>query len=225
MQYLEGQAILLFFSFYVIIAGSLALMTRFFTIPFEIIRKGYHIMATSSILILLYAFYHWISALVAVVLLACIVCLVLPLAIKIPGMQKLSIGREGKFGEVLKQAGYFFITLAILITLIWGIFGDSAKVHIIIGMGALGIGDAVAALIGKKYGKHRFKKIFDPHKTIEGSLAMASAVLIFSTVIYYYLNEAILSNSIFPALIISVVSTLVVTSQIIWLRTRRIVSN
>lgn len=205
MQYFEWQSSILFLGYYVIIAGLLALITRFCSVQQEIIRKGYHLMATGSIIILLYAFSHWISALYAVLFLATLVYIILPLAIKIPGMNKLSIGRQGKFKEVLKQAGYFFIALISLITLIWGGAGDDYKIHIVMGMAALGIGDAAAALIGKKFGKHQFKMFFDKQKSVEGSVAMAITVFLTAfMLLYFFTNQTLL-----PALISSVIIGLV----------------
>ena len=57
--------------------------------------------------------------------------------------------------------------------------GEEYKIHIAVGITALGLGDASAALIGKYFGKTKLRlKLFDRRKTIEGSLAMVGFAFI-----------------------------------------------
>ena len=61
--------------------------------------------------------------------------------------------------------------LAVCNSICWGLLGD--KYLGIACMYAWGVGDAFAALVGKKFGKHKITwKYADHHKSLEGSAAM-----------------------------------------------------
>ena len=61
--------------------------------------------------------------------------------------------------------------LAAAIAVCWGWLDD--KLLVLACMYAWGVGDAFAALIGKRFGKHKLNwKRVDPRKSVEGSLAM-----------------------------------------------------
>jgi len=78
---------------------------------------------------------------------------------------------ERKGGEFKNSMLLAFTMLAVCNTLCWGLLGD--KYLGIACMYAWGMGDAFAALIGKRFGKHKIQwKWADRHKSIEGSLAM-----------------------------------------------------
>ncbi|NMB39090.1 MAG: hypothetical protein GX994_05905 [Firmicutes bacterium] len=176
MRFIYAIAILI--GYYGLSAGLIAIFSRFFPKLKELSRKAYHLMACLSVFILVFAFNEWYLAVLAVILLASLVYIILPLASLNPKLKKLSIGR-GRFTEVLKQASYFFLTVSLLIAIIWGLLGSTYKIHIIIGLMILGVGDAAAALVGKRFGKHHFKfPLFDSNKTIEGSAAMAIATFV-----------------------------------------------
>ena len=62
-------------------------------------------------------------------------------------------------------------------TVCWGLFGD--KYLVLASIYAWGIGDAFAALIGKRFGKHKIRwKITDGKKSVEGSFAMFLCALV-----------------------------------------------
>ena len=82
-----------------------------------------------------------------------------------------SFVNERKKGEFVSSMVYAVGMMAFSIAVCWGLFGD--KYLVLASIYAWGIGDALAALIGKKFGKHKIKwKIADGKKSIEGSLAM-----------------------------------------------------
>ena len=74
---------------------------------------------------------------------------------------------ERSKGELKISLLVVFSMFAVVITICRGILGDSMLV--LASVYAWGFGDAAAALIGKKYGKH---KILGGKKSWEGSLAM-----------------------------------------------------
>ena len=76
-------------------------------------------------------------------------------------------------------------------------------------IGALGIlimgyGDGFAAIVGVKYGKHKFK-VLGNNKSLEGTLAMFLFSFIVSLVILYIFNPV---NIILYSLVLSVVATI-----------------
>lgn len=173
MDYLDWAGVGWFFLYYVFGAGSLALLSSVVHLPKEVVRKGYHVMACGSVFVLLECFDHWFSAVIALAIFITAVFIAVPLAYRLFDLRSLSVQRGSSILEVLRQAALFLTSMAILITLIWGVLGEQYKPHIAIGMMALSLGDAAAALIGKRFGKRKLKsRIFDPNKTVEGSLAM-----------------------------------------------------
>ena len=63
------------------------------------------------------------------------------------------------------------------ISVCWGLFGD--KLLTLACVYAWGIGDAFAALVGKRFGRHKIKlPLADPRKSWEGSAAMFLSALI-----------------------------------------------
>ncbi len=213
MPFIYAVAILI--GYYALSAGGIAIFSKFFPKLKEISRKAYHMMACLSVFILVFAFNHWYLAVLAVGMLASLVFIVLPLANLIPKLKSLSIGRKGKFNEVLKQAGFFFLTISLLIGLIWGIFGSDYKVHIIVGLTVLGVGDAAAALFGKRYGKRKLKfSFFDTNKTIEGSLAMVVTAFVGVLAVLLLFTEISFWYALVSSLILALLGTLVEAASI-----------
>lgn len=173
MTTLDWYGVGWFFLYFILGAGTLALLSYFVKLPKEIVRKGYHVMACGSIFVLLELFPNWYGALIALAIFITVVFIVVPLATRFLKLQSLSVQRGSSIREVLRQAALFLSSMGILITLIWGLIGEEYKLHIAVGMMALSLGDAAAALIGKNFGKRKLRlKIFDKNKTVEGSLAM-----------------------------------------------------
>lgn len=196
--------------YYIISAGLLGLTSHFFHFPKEIIRKAYHLMACFSIFIILEAFNTWQGALAGILTLVGLVWIILPLATRLSVFKKITIARSGVILEVLKQATYFFATIIVLILAFWYLTGPEMKYHIIVGIGALALGDTAAALIGKKFGKKKLTfPMFDPNKTLVGTLAMivASVVSIFITLAYY--NPISITFNLVSALILAIIAAIV----------------
>ena len=63
--------------------------------------------------------------------------------------------------------------MVIFLFVFWGLLGDGYKFIAITSILAWGPGDAMATIIGKKYGKHKLKnRLIDGEKSIEGTAAM-----------------------------------------------------
>ena len=99
----------------------------------------------------------------------------LALAEKIPMFS--SFVNERKKGEFKSSMVLAVGMMAFSTTVCWGLFGD--KYLVLASIYAWGVGDALAALVGKRFGKHKIKwKIADGKKSVEGSVAMFVCALV-----------------------------------------------
>ena len=156
-------------------AGVLIPSRKFLKLPDELFRKILHFILLGAYIPFLFAFHSWwISAGFAAALIV-IFYPVLVIVEKIPFFT--SYMNERKKGEFKSSMILAMLTMAVSITVCWGIFND--KLLTLACVYAWGIGDAFAALIGKQFGKHKISLPFaDNHKSWEGSGAMfLSAVL------------------------------------------------
>ena len=155
---------------YFVIAVVLALSCRaLFTIPDEVFRKVLHFILLGSFYVLLVSYpTWWITALVAVVF----ELLVYPILIFFERFRAYSaFTTERKAGELKQSLLLVYTMFAVVVTVCWGGFGD--KYLALASFYAWGIGDAAAALIGKKYGKHKIHAPgLDGKKSYEGTFAM-----------------------------------------------------
>ena len=94
---------------------------------------------------------------------------VLIFAEKIPGFSRFV--NERKKGEFISSMVLALSVMLGSISIGWGLFND--KYLVLASVYSWGVGDAFAALIGKKFGKHKIKwKFVDNNKSYEGSIAM-----------------------------------------------------
>ena len=155
---------------YFVVCASSALLIHLFTpIPDEPFRKLLHFILLGSLLVWLLVFNRWwISALSAVAF----ALLVYPL---------LSLGEhlkcysamltERKSGEIKQSLLVVFFMYAIVCAICWGWLDD--RLLTIACIYAWGIGDALAALVGKRFGKHKIHwRGIDGKKSYEGTAAM-----------------------------------------------------
>ncbi len=155
---------------YFVTCASCALAIRLFTqVPEELYRKTLHFILLGSAPVLLYLFDSWHNAVLASVVFAALVYPALTLAEKLEGYSNILAERDG--GEIKRSLIAVFGMFAAVIWICWGIFGAKyLALAVILGWG---LGDAAAALVGKKFGKHHLEgKFIDGKKTIEGAVAM-----------------------------------------------------
>jgi len=166
-EFLIGLGIVLL---YFIILASLALLGRFMLrIPDEIFRKILHCILLGSLLPFVFAFDRWWISAICCVAFAVIVYPILVLFERRPSFSEVTT--ERKHGELKSSLLLVFSMFAVVISICWGIFKDPYLV--LAAIYAWGIGDAAAALIGKKFGKHKIHwKYVDGKKSFEGSTAM-----------------------------------------------------
>ena len=142
---------------------------KFLKIPDELFRKILHFILLGAYVPFLFAFKTWwISAGFAASLIL-VLYPVLMLAGKLPFFS--SFVNERKKGEFKSSMVLALLTMVVSISICWGIFGD--KLLTLACVYAWGVGDAFAALVGKRFGKHKIRLPFaDPRKSWEGSGAM-----------------------------------------------------
>ncbi|MCD8381988.1 MAG: TSUP family transporter [Clostridiales bacterium] len=167
LELLHTLAVLLIF---LIIAVCAALVGfEFLHIDGEIRRKVLHTIAFLIILVILLASEHWyVPALLSVLFVA----IVYPV-LKICEKRDFYTGlfQERTPGEVRKSLILLFGSSAALISLFWGIL--DSKLTVLSAVLAWGLGDETAALVGKRFGRHRIGwKLADSKKSYEGSCGM-----------------------------------------------------
>ena len=161
---------------YIVVAVGLMLVSRkLFTIPDELFRKILHFILLGAYIPLVFAFEKWWMSAIFASSLIVILFPALFLAEKIPMFS--SFVNERKKGEFKSSMVLAVGMMAFSVAVCWGLFGD--KYLVLASIYAWGIGDALAALVGKRFGKHKIKwKVADGKKSIEGSLAMFFCALV-----------------------------------------------
>ena len=165
---------------YIIVAVGIMLLARkCFTIPDELFRKALHFILLGAYIPLVFAFEAWWMAAIFAASLIIILFPALSIASKIPMLSAFII--ERKKGEFLSSMVLAVGMMAFSVTICWGLFAD--RYLVLASIYAWGIGDGLAALVGKRFGKHKIKWRFaDGKKSVEGSAAMflCSLVAVFT---------------------------------------------
>ncbi|MBR3694504.1 MAG: TSUP family transporter [Erysipelotrichales bacterium] len=192
---------------YILLGAFVLIVSNFlFKIPRFIFRKLLHIVAfTSVIVMVLYADNGWAAAITSL-LFAIVVYPILLLFESNPLYDQVLV--QKKKGEIKLSLLILFVSMAVIIAITWGIFD---KQYITIATLLIwGMGDAMAALVGIPYGKHVIKwKYADGKKSWEGSIAMFFTAWFFGFISLYHLSPYSLIISIIYACIAAVVASIV----------------
>jgi len=196
------QAILIYFA----IAAGTALGCRLLIrIPDEIFRKTLHCILLGSLPVFLFAFDTWYLAAFASVGFAIVVYPLLAWLDHFSFFEKLTT--ERKHGELQHSLLLVFSMFAFVMGICWGWLGD--RYLVLASVYAWGLGDAAAALIGKKYGTHKIKwKYTDGKKSYEGSTTMFLVSLLTVTAILLLRGGLSVAGYIVIPLIVASVSAL-----------------
>lgn len=155
--------------YFVIAATSAILIRKLFPVPHEVFRKILHGIVLGSLLVFTFGFSTWWKSAVASVIFAIIIYPVLALAERWKGYSDLLT--ERKTGEIKTSLLLVFAMFAVVISVCWGWLGD--RMLLLASIYAWGFGDAVAALVGKKFGVHKITGKFQTgKKSYEGTFAM-----------------------------------------------------
>lgn len=158
---------------YIIALAVILIVVRFTTkVPDYIFRKLLHFVAFTSILPLVFFTDIWWIAVAVEVLFLILVIGALLFFEHFSFYKKLFV-EKGKHEVIFSFIGLFGL-MTVLIAIFWGIWG---REHLYIAIGAImawGPGDAVAAIVGKKMGKHKLSgRYIEGTKSVEGSVGMA----------------------------------------------------
>ncbi|MCA9961999.1 MAG: hypothetical protein KC443_23340 [Anaerolineales bacterium] len=172
---------------YFIVAAMLALTIKvYLKPPFEVVRKMYHLVIVLSIFPLLELFSAWYVAVLATLMFALVVYPLLALLEDSAFYRRIAVEREG--GEFKRSLIIVQLSLALLVSIFWGVLGIDWRYIAVVAVMAWGFGDAAAALVGKTFGHRRILHPWvEGAKTVEGTLAMfvVAGLAIFGTLLVY----------------------------------------
>ena len=190
-------------------AGTMFLLRRLIKIPDELFRKILHFILLGAYIPFLYAFETWWVVVAFTCSLIVIFFPVLALFGKIPAFS--SFVNERKKGEFKSSLVLAMVTASFSITVCWGLLDD--KLLTLACVYAWGVGDGLAALAGKRFGKHKIRLPFaDPRKSWEGSAAMFLSAVISVTVVLLVRNGLDAGTlSILSCFLIAISAALVTT--------------
>lgn len=137
-------------------------------IPSEVFRKILHLILLGSLTVWVLEFSTWWLSALSAVAFALLVYPLLALAEHLKGYAALLTQR--KEGEIKRSLLVVFTMYALVAAVCWGWLDD--KLLTLASIYAWGFGDAAAALVGKPFGKHRFRSQAICRKSWEGTLAM-----------------------------------------------------
>ena len=182
---------------YIVALACLLLIVRFATkVPDYIYRKLLHIVAFTSILPLVFGTdYAWAAVGVEIVFL--IIVIVMLHFFEPFSFYKGLFVEKGKH-EVIISFVLLFGLMTVFMAVFWGILGAEYKYIAVTAIMAWGPGDAVAAIVGKNFGKHKLEgKMIEGVKSVEGTAGMmitsfvcTLAALLFMTSLQWYVSVA-----------------------------------
>lgn len=153
----------------------LLLVYRFGRLPHEVFRKLLHMVAFSSAPLIMHAADRWQTAVATLVLFGAVVWPLLALGERLPQYADIFVQRRTH--EVRRSMLLLFWGDAALVAWCWGL---CAKPQVAVASILMwGFGDAAAALVGKRFGRHHVRlPLVDHKKTWEGSAAMCAVELL-----------------------------------------------
>ena len=195
------------FVLYLLPAAVIMLTIRKFTkISDELFRKILHFILLGAYFPFLFAFETWWVSAGFAALLIIILYPLLALAGLIPAFS--SFVNERKKGEFKSSMVLALFTVVFSISICWGMVGD--KLLVLACVYAWGVGDAFAALVGKRFGKHKIKlPLADKHKSWEGSIAMLAASAISVAIVLICRGGLGIGECLMVSLLAAAVSTYV----------------
>ena len=155
--------------YFVTLASGAILLRRFFSIPNEIFRKLLHLILLGSLLVWTLSFPHWWMAAGTALIFAASVYPLLMLAERWKGYSAFVTERSS--GELKRSLLVVFVMYAAVAAVCWGLLDE--KLLTLCSIYAWGFGDAAAALVGKRFGRHGLSgQHIQGRKSVEGSMAM-----------------------------------------------------
>lgn len=176
----------LYFGFFAALGLPMVLLKARWNLPFEWTRKLYHLVITLSIFPLVTAFQAWWGAVLAIAVFVVVVYPILQRVEHAALYRRIAVEREG--GEFKSSLLVVQGSMALLISVFWGLLGNEWKYIAVVAVLAWGLGDAAAALVGKAIGRRPIhNRRVQGKKTYEGTLAMyiTAGLAVFLTLFFY----------------------------------------
>lgn len=166
-DFVRGTELLILY--FVLMAGTAILCRLMIRIPDELFRKILHCILLFSLPVFVFGYRSWQTAAVAALAFAAVVY---PLLVALEKLRSFSrVTTERKKGELKHSLLLVFSMFALVIAVCWGLLGK--RWLVLCSVYAWGFGDAAAALVGKRWGRHKIRwKHTDGKKSAEGSNAM-----------------------------------------------------
>lgn len=204
LEFARGFGLVL--AYFVLCVAGVLLLRRLAPPPKEVFRKTLHHIVLCSLFLWVYGFQTWWMSPLAALLFVALVFPALSLAEWIPGYSELLT--ERKPGEIKASLVAVFLMFAALISLCWGWLQERWLVFPCVF--AWGFGDAAAALVGKKFGRHPLQgRLIEGRKSVEGTLAMFGVSFLSVLVILLVKSPAAWQGSLVIALLAAAVCALV----------------
>lgn len=202
-DFIKGTELLLLY--FIVMAGTAILCRLLIRIPDELFRKILHCILLFSLPVFVYGYGRWQTAALAALGFAAAVYPILVLLEKLRGFSRVTT--ERKKGELKHSLLLVFGMFALVIAVCWGLF--DRRWLVLASVYAWGFGDAAAALVGKRWGKHKIRwKHTDGKKSAEGSNAMFLCSLVSTLVILGIWSGLRPAAILAAALVTATVSTL-----------------
>lgn len=187
----------IFIGYIVIAAVCVIALGALFRPKDYIFRKMLHFVAISSVLPLCLGTELWQAALAVDAAFIVIIFIALNAAERLPFYSRLFV-EKGRH-EVIHSFISLYMMLGIFILLFWAIPERDIKYIIITAVAAWGPGDALAAIVGIRFGRHFLTgRHIEGRKSIEGSAAMLLSSFLFTA-----LSLSLLTEQSIPAVIIT----------------------
>ena len=193
---------------YIAALAAVLIVVRFTTkVPDYIFRKLLHFVAFTSILPLVLSTDIWWIAVAVETLFLMLVVAALHFFEQFSFYRKLFV-EKGKHEVIFSFVG-LFVLMTVLVAVFWGGFGAE---HLYIAVGAImawGPGDAVAAIVGKRMGKHKLQgKYIEGTKSVEGSIGMAITAFVCLLPVLLFMSSLPWYVSVIFSLVIAPVASL-----------------
>ena len=186
--------------YYVVCASAALVSRKAVQIPDEVFRKTLHFILLGSLIVYCEAFAVWWHSALFCAVFAVVVYPVLCFFERYKTYSETVT--ERKKGELKSSLLIVFFMFATVISVFWGWLDDKMLVYAAVY--AWGVGDAAAALIGKRFGKH---KISGGKKSVEGTLAMLTVSFISTLIILSLRGGMPIYGVIITALAVGMAST------------------
>ena len=155
-----------------LVLGLVVLFIRFVLKPKDYIyRKILHISAILTVFCFILPSHTWWIVALDILTILFLINITLFILERFELYKMLFVDKSHH--EILRMINAYYLIMVILVLIFYGLRGEENKYLVITSILSWGLGDAMAAIIGIKFGKNKLNMNFvDEKKTIEGSLAM-----------------------------------------------------